>query len=145
MANQVFTNFNPDQVIVTFASALLQGFADGTFIKIRPLSPGFSSKAGADGLVSHSRTNDPRVSIEVTLMAGSSSNDVLSALHETDLESPNGAGVGPFTLTDLNGTSLLDCTYARVMSAPEAEYSKEDTDRVWLIEGVKAKRVDGGR
>lgn len=145
MANQVFVNYNPDRVMCTFGSSLLQGFADGTFIKVTPLSPGFTSKAGADGLVSHSRSNDPRVKIEVTFMAGSNSNDILSAAHEADLAAPNGAGVGPFTLSDLNGTSVLECTYARVMAAPDTEYSKEDGDKTWVIEGVKSKRIDGGR
>lgn len=142
---QVFTNYNPDQVICTFGS-LLQGFAPGTFIKVTPLSPGFTSRAGADSLVSHTRGNDPRVKIEITFMAGSSSNTVLSGIHETDLTAPNGAGVAPFSLTDLNGDSLVECTYARVMQAPDMEFSNEnDGDRVWILEGVKSKRVDGGR
>lgn len=146
LSSQQFTNYNPDQVMCTFVDSLLGGWADGTFIKVRMLSPGFTSKAGADGLVSHTRSNDPRVEIELTFMAGSQSNDIMSTAHEADLTAANGAGVGPFTMTDLNGTSLLECTYARIMKSPDEEFAKDnDGDRVWVLEGIKAKRVVGGR
>ena len=140
-----FTNYNPDRVVATFAGNILRGFADATFIKVRPLSAGFTSKAGADGDVSHSRTNDPRVEITVSFMMGSSSNDVLSAIHEADLIAPGGAGVSDFLMTDLNGTTVLECANCRIMKAPDMEFGKEDGQYDWVLEGVKTQRTVGGR
>lgn len=139
---QEFYNYNPDQVIVSFAGSVLRGLIS---IRRRSLAAGFTSKAGMDKLVSHSRTNDPREEFEVTCMAGSATNDVLSAVHELDLVAPNGAGVGPLSLVDLNGRTIVECTYARVMKAPDDEFTAEDGERPWVLEGVRSARVVGGR
>lgn len=142
---QKFTNYNPDQVILTFAGLQIQGFADGSFVKVKPLSPGFTSKAGADRLVSRSRQNDPRVQITITLMKGSASNTALSTIHEADLDAPNGSGVAPFSLTDLNGDSSLQATYAWIEQAPEDDYSKEEGECEWVLTAIKELAVNGGR
>jgi hypothetical protein len=142
---QEFYNYDPAQIICVAANKQIQGFADGSFIKVRALSPGFTSKAGADALVSHSRTNDPRVEVTIILMAGSADNDTLSTVHELDLDTPGGAGVFPFSLTDLNGRSVLEMTYCRVMKAPDEDISKEDGVREWVLEGRKDRRITGGR
>lgn len=139
------TNYNPDEVVATFAGLLLQGFADGSFIKTTPLAPGFTSKAGADRLVSRSRQNDPRVQVSIILMAGSASNLALSTIHENDLDSQNGVGVGPLSIVDLNGDSLLEATYAWIEKAPDEDYSKEEDEREWVLVAIKEKRVQGGR
>lgn len=142
---QKFTNYNPDQVVVTFASLLLQGFADGSFVKTKPMAPGFTSKAGADRLVSRTRQNDPRVQVSVILMAGSALNTALSAIHEADLDDPNGSGVAPFSIADLNGDSILQATYAWIEQAPEEDYSKDEDEREWVFTLIKEARVIGGR
>ena len=142
---QAFVNYNPDRVVTTFGD-VLRGFAPGTFIKVSPLAAKFTSRSGADRLVSHTRTNDDRVKIEITLMAGSSSNTYLSGIHEADQSAANGAGVLPFSLADLNGSTIVECAYCRIMESPEQEFSNEnDGDRVWVLEGVKAAQVVGGR
>lgn len=142
---QTFTNYSPDRVVCTFGD-VLRGFAPGTFVKVSPVSAKFSSRAGADRLVSHTRLNDDRIKIEVTLMAGSSSNTYLSAIHEADQTAANGAGVLPFSLADLNGSTIVECAYCRIMETPEQEFSNDsDGDRVWIFEGVKSANVVGGR
>lgn len=143
---QAFTQYDPKRVIVTIAGILLQGFADGTFLRIRQMTPAYSSKAGADGLVARIRGHDQRAEVSFTLMGGSSSNDPLSALHNADLESVNGSGVGPLLIQDLNGRTLVEGTYTWITKAPDREFSKDDDAPCeWACETARAIRVDGGR
>ena len=143
---QVFANYNPDRVLLVFAGLQIQGYAPGTFITIRPLTEAFTSRAGADRLVAHTRTNDPRVQIEFVLMSSAAVNVSLSALHRTDLTAPGGAGVGAALLQDLQGSSLVECPYARIMTTPEQQFANDsDSDITWMLEGVLARQTIGGR
>jgi hypothetical protein len=146
MPSPDFKNFAADQVVLTFAGLRIQGYADGSFVSVEPMSPGFSSKAGADGLVSRSRSNDPRVKITITLEQTSSSNDVLSAIHEADLAMPNGAGVAALSLEDLLGRFRLVSASAWVEKAPTAEFGRETGQRAWELVAIvpPGARINGG-
>lgn len=146
MTSPDFKNYAADQVVLTFATQRIQGYADGSFVRVRPMSPGFSSKAGADGLVSRSRSNDPRVEITIILEQTSASNDVLSAIHEADLTLPNGAGVAALSLEDLLGRFRIVSESAWVAKAPDAEFGRETGQREWTLEAVvvPGSRVNGG-
>src|ERR1700749_3276998 len=112
-------------MVLIFAGIKVTGFADGTFVRVRPKSDGFTSRVGSDGLVSHSRSNDPRREVAFILEERSSSNDLLSALHNADLVAPNGAGVGALLLQDLNGRLLLTSEIARIMRMTDVEQARE--------------------
>lgn len=137
--------FDPDQIVFSFALLPIKGWAEDTFINVSRITEAFTSVAGADGEVVRTKSNDNRLRIEVTLMATSDSNDVLSALHNVDLEEPNGAGVGPLSLMDLSGRQLLAEPEAWIANAPDIEYSRSVGSRTWVFEtSGEGKRFDGG-
>jgi hypothetical protein len=143
---QLFANYSADRVVVTFAGLRIQGFGDGTFLRIRPMSPGFGSKVGSDSLVSRFRNNDPRHEVEITLEQTSSSNDVLAAIHVADLAAPNGSGVSVLSIEDLEGRFTAIAEFAWITKVPDAEFGRETGQRVWMFEAVFApgSRFDGG-
>lgn len=143
---QAFANYSADRVVITFAGLRIQGYGDGTFVRIRPMSPGFGSKVGSDSLVSRYRNNDPRHEVEITLEQTSSSNDVLAAIHAADLAAPNGAGVSVMSIEDLEGRFAATAETAWIAKMPDAEFGRETGQRTWLFEAIfpPGSRFDGG-
>lgn len=128
--------YDPKRYTMVLAGInLSRGLADGTFIKISPMAPRFSSKAGVDGEVVRTRRHDRRRSIEFTTMQTSEVNDRLSALFATDANAENGEGVGSFLLMDRNGTTRIEGV-AYVAQDPDVELGPEASTRVWKLELV---------
>lgn len=134
--SQQFANFSADRVVLTFAGVRIQGLADGTFVRITPAAAGFGTKVGSDGLVSRWRSNNPLHAVEITLEQTSSSNDVLSALHNADLAAPNGAGVGTLSIEDLEGRFKAFAEFAWIEKRPDSEFGRETGTRAWTLAAV---------
>lgn len=126
-------NFDPNNVVITFASLPIQGFADGSFIVIEPVSDAFNWVVGADGETARSKSMDKRRIARVTLLQTSDSNDVLSEIHRLDVEAANGAGIAAFTVTDLSGRTQCIEPQAFILRAPNVELGKEIGPREWVF------------
>lgn len=135
---------DPDKQLIYFAGGRLQGFADGEFVTIEPMSPGFSEVVGTDGEVARSKSNDRRWKVEIKLLQTSSSNAFLSAVHNNDLITPNGAGVASFSWQDLSGFSYFTSTQAWIAKWPSASGDRTAKERVWEIHCADGIRNDGG-
>ena len=133
--------YSPDRVKVVVGAAVLTGVADGTFVAIEPTSDGVTSEAGAYGDVARAMSLDPRHTVTVTLQQTSSSNAVLSALHDADRIS-GGDGAVPVSVTDLRGTTLFTGT-GWVVNKANATYSKGLEAREWTLEAI-GHFVNGG-
>lgn len=134
--------YDPKQTIISFGGALMQGFADGTFISIVDDEDRFSKVAGADGTISRAKSNNTAATVTLTLKRTSPSNDVLSSIARDD-EVAN-RGVVPLMVKDLNGTSLFQADSAWIQARPTEESSKEVNDRQWTIATGPARRFIGG-
>jgi hypothetical protein len=135
--------YDPKQCAVTFANVQLTGWADGDFITIANASDAFTAQVGTDGEVTRSRTNNNMATITIRTMQSSPVNDLLSALHRMDLLLPNGAGVAPFQLQDLNGTSDYFAEHAWIVKAPDAKFGREAAEREWTLTAAEIDRRDG--
>jgi hypothetical protein len=131
-------------VQVAFAAIPVQGYADGDFLTITYETDAFSDVAGTDGEVARSKTNDRRATVEIILMSTSPTNDLLSAVHLADINTPGGAGVGAFLVTDLNGTSLFTAGNAWVQKAPDVTYGREANERTWTLRVDSLVAFTGG-
>lgn len=125
--------YDPDQILMNFAGIPIGGFADGTFVSIEPVSDAFTEVVGADGECARSKSNDRRVRVTFTLLQTSDSNDVLSAVHTTDLKSPNGSGVAPLGVKDLSGRTVLVEPTAWIVKAPTVGFDKTAGNREWVL------------
>lgn len=114
------------------------------FVKIAFDSNAFEDVVGVDGQVARSKTNDLRATVTVTLMQTSKANAMLSALHQLDLNAPNGAGVGSLMIKDKQGTSLYAAAECWIQKTPDSSFKKTADERAWSIRCAKLIAFTGG-
>jgi hypothetical protein len=136
--------YDADQITVSVAGIPLGGYAEGEFLRIEQESDDFEDVVGTDGEVTRSKTNDTRANVTILLMQSSDSNDLLSALSNTDRRAPNGAGVGAFLVRDRNGRALYTGAASWVKRPPNATFDRTATAREWQIRVANLERFDGG-
>ncbi len=143
MGNPVFT-YDPQSVALVFAAVPIKGFAEDEFIRITPNSEGFTIVVGVDGEGTRSKTGNRSARMTVPTMQSSASNDVLSAVHILDLESPNGGGIGTLSMVDLSGRSLLLALEAWIVGWPEQGFAGSAGSREWVFEWIDAQVLVAG-
>lgn len=137
--------YDADQVSLTIAGIpISSGYADGVFLEIEQMAEDFTTKVGTDGEVTRSKTNDARVKVKIHLMQSSDGNSLLSVVNTLDKQTPNGGGIGPLLIKDLQGTSLYACAKSWISKPPDAAFDREASERVWEVTGVLSARLDGG-
>ncbi|MDB5849791.1 MAG: hypothetical protein JWP29_3543 [Rhodoferax sp.] len=127
--------YDASKVLISVGGFPISGFADGTFVTVTEMTEGVASQAGADGEVARSMSNDPRVTVVITLQQTSLSNQVLSTLYRVDKLS--GSGVVPLAIEDLLGGMLFFAGQAWITKAAEAGFGKEVGTRAWTITAVQ--------
>jgi hypothetical protein len=120
----------------------ITGFADGSFIRVRRNNDMWSLTVGADGEGTRTKSNDKSGQIEIELSQSSLSNQFLSNLALAD-ELEN-AGVVPVLMKDGSGASIHAAEQMYVKKVPDAEYGKEATTRVWILETDNLQSYIGG-
>lgn len=141
MALELHT-YDPLQVVLVFKGLRIQGFADGTFIKVERSQDTWSDQVGADGQMTRVRTRDQSGTITITLVAASQSNRDLALLAQEDEDF--GTGVGTASVRDLNGLDLHKGESGWIKKPPPAEYGKEAGNREWVIRIQKLQTFSGG-
>lgn len=136
--------YDADRFIIMLAGIRLQGFADGEFMSAKRTQAGFIRVVGTDGEVARSKSNDKTGDFTVKLLQTSASNAALSALHNTDLNAPNGAGVGAFLVQDISGNSIFTAQQAWVVQFPEGSWGRSAVAREWNIQTGECVWFEGG-
>lgn len=121
---------DPKKVIITFFGRHLTGYADGEYIGIE-FPESFTKVVGADGEVARVKSNDESGEVTLTLLQTSASNGDLSKIALAD--KITGLGVGPFSMTDLQGGTLVAAAEAWIAKKPKIGYSKSGETRAWTI------------
>lgn len=136
--------YYPDQVAMVFAGIPITGFADGTFLSVEQSEDSFSLQVGSDGEACRSRTNNRSGRVTFTLGQWSAANDLLSALHNVDISTPNGDGIGPLLIKDNSGRSLFAAEKAWIVKPPTGEFAREAGSREWVVETDSLVQQHGG-
>lgn len=129
--------YNPKEVVIVFGPIIVTGFADGTFLSVDFNEDAYSLQVGTDGEGTRSRTNNESATVTFTTMQSSDTNDLLSALHQVDKNTPGGDGIVPLLIKDLQGSSLYAAETAWIKKAPTSEFGREAGPREWTIETDK--------
>lgn len=124
--------YDPKGVSLIVGGHIVQGYADGSFVKVSRNEDMFSTKIGADGEPSRTKSNNKSGLLEITLLQSSASNDVLSGYALAD-ELSN-SGQVPVMVKDNNGTSIYVSEAGWIKKMPDAELGKELGERTWIIE-----------
>ena len=144
MAAGDLREYDPAQIAVSVAGITLKGWADGEMVRIEQDNPAFEDVVGTDGEVTRARTSDWRATATIRLMQSSPSNDLLSALHILDKNTPGGVGVGAFSLRDKNGTTLILAEKCWISKGPDGSWDRTPTEREWIVRIAKLVAHYGG-
>lgn len=135
-------SYDPAEVQVIIAGIKISGFADGTFVTAARKNASFALIVGSDGEGARAKSNDRSATVTVTLLQTSDSNDALSAL--LNLDELSSDGVGALMIKDNSGRLLLSAETAWIEKPPDAEFAREITNRVWVIETNELTGLWGG-
>lgn len=136
-----FKNFDPEKYVLVFKSRQIQGWADGTFIKISRNANTFTTRVGAGGDVTRVRSRNKTGQFEVTLLAECDSNTWLQTCH--DLDEETGLGYGAILFKDLNGTTVAEADIGWVEKPADMEGAAEGADRTWIIAVAQLRLANG--
>lgn len=128
-------SYDPADVNTIFASIHVQGFADGEMVSIKRDANLADDQVGAQGDVVVVKNRNPMADVTFRLSAESPTNARLSALAEQQGIGPAIIGK-PFTLSLLNGTTLIHGTRAWIKTYPEVGYGAQRGVREWVIRVV---------
>lgn len=129
MANRfTVATYSPSDVQLVIGGYQLTGWET---ISIARSVEGFTQIRGIRGKHTRVRNADTSAIINIPLLQTSPSNDVLSTIHELDLE--NGTGRIALTLKDNSGRSLFSSNEAYITNYPDVVYSGQFEYRSWKI------------
>jgi hypothetical protein len=134
--------YDPKQVAVIVGGIPMGGFADGTFVTVERNSDAYTKVSGGDGIVSRAKSNDKSGSITFTIQQTSPSNDILSGFALLDEMSNN--GIVPVIIQDFSGRTTAVSAFGWIKKSPKAEFSKEITNREWVIDCADLDIKHGG-
>lgn len=118
----------------TFGSApITGGYGENDFIKVEKIEEDFVLLVGCDGEGTRVPTNNNYCKITLTLSQTSIANIALSAQRTLDLSIPGGAGIVPWQLKDIFGSTLANGPRAWISKPPAIEIGKGVKERVWEI------------
>jgi hypothetical protein len=128
-----FYTHDADQIAVAVVGIVIEGgVADGEYLSIE-VPESFTTKRGAKGDVTRSKTFNGESTCTLRLMQKSPTNAALSALAAVDDKAPNGAGVGPFLVKDLQGATVYAASKCWIKKRPDGKFGAEDIPREWQI------------
>lgn len=136
--------YDPKKVIVLFGGVPIEGFAEDSMIKVKPLGDGVASVVGCHGDVVRTLSPDNRHEITIKLLQSSASNDVLGVIHQRDKKI--GDGVLPLVIKDLSGRMTFVDSQAWLVNNPEVNRTDkaEDGDNEWVIHTAGGILFPGG-
>lgn len=125
--------YDPTEVTLSFNAVTIDGFGDGTFIKVSRNEPGWSLKIGNSGTGARSRNPNKAGKLEITLLTSSSANALLTTIALTDELSAE--GVGAMFIND-RSTLAARCSAENmwIIQMPDFERAKEVGTITWILE-----------
>lgn len=125
--------YDSSQVIITCGPHIITGYAEDSFVSVEEMGDGISSVVGANGEKARSMSQNRSLTITLTLLQTSKSNDALSAMADFDRAS-HGQGAFPLGITDLTGRTLIADPSSWVVKKPNTEFGATVGSREWAIE-----------
>lgn len=107
------------------------GYMDGTFIEVEYAEDAVTTHVGSQGDVSLVLNANRMATVTVTLVQGSPTNELLSKFVPSAKR--NSLPTGPFSLTDLNGTTIVSGKDAFIRKTAKVEFGKTITGRQWVF------------
>lgn len=127
-------HFDSNEVSISFAGRdLARSRADGDFVQLDFTSELFTMKAGSDGEVTRSKSNDRSGKCTLTFLNTSESHKVLTALYNEAEASPNGDDIAPLQVRSRSTGLAYHAERAWISKHPPISFGKEVGDVAWEI------------
>lgn len=124
--------YSPDDVNVLIGGFYsLKGIADGTFIKITKDLPPYTTSRSTDGMVARKSVVNSTFTIEISVLATSPANNVLTRFWQVDRLL--NIGKFPILVKDSLGSGYFFSTTCWVEQIPSLEYSTSAVVNTWVI------------
>ncbi len=137
-------HFSPDLVDYIFGGVPISGFAEDGMIEIEEEGERFVLVKGTTGEICRSPVLARVAKVTLKLLSSSDSNDVLSAAHILDVNTPGGAGVVPNGMIERNGRSVLAAPQGWVDGIPPIKLGAKAEERTWKLTVINYKLFLGG-
>jgi len=134
--------YDPAKYRIYFNGVLVEGYADGEFIKLAREVAVFSKSTGASGNTTRIKSNNNSATCTGTLQAESPTNSKVPNMLALDQNIKTGKGV--FMFKDLNGETLATAESAWLTGYPEISGGTEAGNREWAIDMEKLVPFVGG-
>lgn len=137
-------NYSLQNMACMFAGIPLKSqFAKDNPITIEYDEDSYDLEMSADGTGTRYDLNNRAATITIKLLQSSDDNAKLAIIHAAD--GPDGAGIGPFGLADMKGTSKFAAKHAFIMGPPKTiPYGQKVEMREWKIRTDELIHFVGG-
>lgn len=125
--------YDASQVVATIAGIPILGPGPEQFINIEQNEDSFGLTVGAAGEAARNKVNNFSAMITITLLQTSATNDLLSALHNLDINSPSGSAIGPFLCRDNSGRLLVSAPTSWIQKPPPVTFARGIEVREWQL------------
>lgn len=128
--------YNPKQVLVSFAGSQVQGFANGTFIKISYNSPVIKKEKGIDGKTAISKVLDFDATVELSLLQNSEIDKQLRFTYTQalqDSETKSNLPSYPLTISDYSSGLIWTTDETMIQNVSEVVLADNQQARVWQL------------
>ena len=122
--------FNPKDSQLVYAGKLVTGFASGSYITLSRNADMWTTTIGADGIGTRVKSNNFSGRLQITLQQTAESNNDLDAIIASDELNDDGA----LPLFFKHGNFIAEATTAWIVKRPDAEFSSDLTNRVYILE-----------
>ncbi len=123
--------YNPKEVVITFGTHIVSGYADDSFVTIDPNGDGVTKKVGCDGEIVRSLSPDDTYIVKISLLQTSATNVYLQNQHQKDRK--DGTGMFPILVKDLKGGLVFSADQAWTIKPASRGFGKEAGNREWEI------------
>ncbi len=137
------TVYNPESTIMNVAGVDIDGFAEGSFIKVKRTKDLYTMKSGGHGDIIDVKNPDRSGTITISIMSPFKTNDFLSSILLADEIAPNGTKRIPILIKDTNGTTLCSGS-GRLKGWPEIDRGVEEKPIEWVFNMAYLKIFIGG-
>lgn len=148
MADIELGTYSPEdvQVVISVRDVVhtVSGYVDGTFINLTRSVPSSVLYQGADNSGGRALRSNKSGTLALTLHQLSSTNDILSYIHERDQEARDSTWLFSVLVKDNTGRSMYYARQCFISNLPESGFATEVGERAWEIQSVNLHQFIGG-
>lgn len=123
--------YNPKKINSGWNGVPFKGYMDGTFLEVEFAEDQITPHVGSQGDVTFILNANQMAIVTVTFIQGSPTNEALSKLVPSAKRGT--MPTGPFSATDLNGTTAVVGKDAIIRKTAKVEFAKNLTGRQWVF------------